>query len=227
MIDSIDLTIIGCTSERDFLRKISDPHLYEIEIANLVESLDQNDFENNAEFHKKISDLNLLKSRYRDLFITDCTGAEYHWHFLQGFDAFSNGLILPALLSCICGIEACLRSTLYLMNTNPGDRLYVKQLMNMDLIYDAYIKGVPVANLAFSNEIDFLQKIQNKKKIYLINIRNDLMHGNIHSYCERVKEEKVFTPEHLLEDMIEILVNSRIWLNEISDFKINLFNEDD
>ncbi len=225
MIDNIDFTIIGCTSEIDFLRQISNPYLYEREIAALVKSLDPNNFESEDEFYKRISDINLMKSRYKDLFITDCTGAEYHWHFIEGFEAYSNGLILPALLSCICGIEASLRSTLYLMSTNPGEQLYVKKLMNMDLIHEAYIKGLPISNLAFSNENNFLHKVQNKKKIYLLKIRNDLMHGNIRSYCERHEEERIFTPKHLMEDMIEILMISRVWLKEISDFKINLFNE--
>lgn len=224
MIENIDYTIIGCTSESDFLRQISNPYFYEGGIAALVENLDPKNFETSDKFYKRISDIKLLKSRYEDLFITDCTGAEYHWHFLEGFQAFSNGLILPALLSCICGIEASLRSTLYLMNTNPGDRLYVKKLMNMELIHEAYIKGLPVLNLAFSHENNFLQNVQNKKKIYLMKIRNDLMHGNIRSYCEENEEERIFTPVHLIEDMIEILMISRVWLKALSDFKLNLFN---
>ncbi|MEQ1345313.1 hypothetical protein [Acinetobacter seifertii] len=225
MFENIDYTIIGCDNEKEFLKLIGNPILYNNKLLGIIEDLNPSEFNNESDYFLRISDLNLLKFNYKNLFYLPNSGAEYHWHFLEGFEAFSNGTILPALLSYICGIEASLRSTLYMMKTNPSDRLYVRELMNMDLIYEAYDKGLPISTLAFSNENNFIDSVQKKNKIRLINVRNDLMHGNIRSYCEKFEEDRIFTPTHLLNDLIETIIISRKWIAEISEFK-KIFNKD-
>ena len=168
--------------------------------------------------------INCFKMDYKRQFIGFESGAEYHWYFTQGYDAFCNGLIIPAILSFVCGIEASLRSTLYIIN-KQGDKIYVKEIMNMDLISAAYDKELPVLDLAFSNETNFLKKIQNKQKIKLIDIRNDLMHGNIRSYCKKIHDYRIVTPENLLEDAIEIIIISRKWAQSISVFKNSILSK--
>lgn len=208
----IDFKIIGCDSELEYLKLIRDPDKYEAKIISTINNLGPNDF-------NQMSDINLLLWNYKKSFCQLSSGAEYHWYFLQGFDAFINGNLLPSLLSFISGIEASLRSTLYIMTANPGNKIYVKEFMKMDLIYDAYEKGLPVSTLAFKHEQEFIDKIRSKTKIHLLKIRNDLMHGNIKSYCQQYEEDRIFTPDLLLNDLLETIIISRKWIAELSEVR--------
>lgn len=220
----LDFSLMECTDEKDFLKKVVNPYSYESTMINIIENLDPNDFKNDDEFNEKAMKISCFKMDYKKQFIGFESGAEYHWYFTQGYDAFCNGLIIPAILSFLCGIEASLRSTLYIIN-KQGDKIYVKEIMNMNSISEAYDKNLPVLDLAFSNETNFLNKIQSKEKINLIEIRNDLMHGNIGSYCKKFHDYRIVTPENLLEDAIEIIIISRKWAQSISDFKNKFFNK--
>ncbi|MEX0573146.1 hypothetical protein ABYH20_018155, partial [Acinetobacter baumannii] len=124
-----------------------------------------------------------------------------------------------ALLSLICGIEASLRSTLHLISDSPEDRLYVAENMNKQMIIKAKQKGLPISVLAFSDEHDFHEKITNGEKINLIKLRNDLMHGNIREFTEYFEDQRIFYPEHLLDPLVEIILISKKWIKELSEFR--------
>ncbi|WP_284086960.1 hypothetical protein [Acinetobacter pittii] len=221
----IDFNIIGCDSELEFLKLIRDSDKYEAKIISTIDNLERNNFATQKEYEKRMADLLQLKHTYKVSFCQPGSGAEYHWHFLEGFEAFSKGVLIPSLLSFICGIEASMRSTLYIMTANPGNKIYVKELMKMDLIHEAYEKGLPVSTLAFKHEQEFMDKIINKTKIHLLKIRNDLMHGNIKSYCKQFNEDRIFTPELLLNDLLETIIISRKWIAELSEVRKSILTK--
>ncbi|MFV5630755.1 hypothetical protein [Acinetobacter oleivorans] len=214
-----DYTIIGCKDEVEFIKLLGDRYTYEEKINSFIEKLDIEKFANQDEFFSRLTDFQHLESRYKNEFIPENSGAEFHWYFIQGIDAYINGHFLPALLSLICGIESSLRSTLHLMSNSEVDRLYVKKIMNIELIIDAKNKGLPISALAFSNEHDFDEKITNEEKINLIKLRNDLMHGNIREFTEYFEDQRIFYPEHLLDPLVEIILISKKWIKELSEFK--------
>ncbi|EPJ4645873.1 hypothetical protein L5Q68_002303, partial [Acinetobacter baumannii] len=69
------------------------------------------------------------------------------------------------------------------------------------------------------NEQDFHKKITNDEKINLIKLRNDLMHGNIREFTEYFEEQRIFYPEHLIDSLVEIILISKKWIKELSEFK--------
>ncbi len=214
-----DYTIIGCKDEVEFIKLLGNRYEYEEKINSFIENLDIEKFANQDEYFSRMADFLCLKSRYKNEFIQENSGAEFHWYFLEGVDAYLNGHYLPALLSLICGIESSLRSTLHLMSDSEEDRLYINKNMNKQMIIDAKNKSLPISALAFSNEHDFNDKIRNGDKIDLIKLRNDLMHGNIREFTEYFEDQRIFYPEHLLDPLVEIILISKKWIKELSEFK--------
>ncbi|MFK1489869.1 hypothetical protein ACIWPR_10765 [Acinetobacter baumannii] len=214
-----DYTIIGCKDEVEFIKLLGNPYVYEDIINSSIYNLDPDNFLNIEEYYSRMADFQCLKLRYKNEFIQKNSGAEFHWYFIEGLEAYINGLFLPALLSLICGIESSLRSTLHLMSDGEEDRLYVNKIMNKEMIIDAKNKGLPISALAFSNEQDFHKKITNDEKINLIKLRNDLMHGNIREFTEYFEEQRIFYPEHLIDSLVEIILISKKWIKELSEFK--------
>ncbi|HCI3538433.1 TPA: hypothetical protein NOZ40_002833, partial [Acinetobacter baumannii] len=213
-----DYTIIGCKDEVEFVKLLGNQYLYEDIINSSIENLDPDNFLNKDEYYSRMADFQSLKFRYEKEFIQENSGAEFHWYFIQGIEAYINGHYLPALLSLICGIEASLRSTLHLISDSPEDRLYVAENMNKQMIIKAKQKGLPISVLAFSDEHDFHEKITNDEKINLIKLRNDLMHGNIREFTEYFEDQRIFYPEHLLDPLVEIILISKKWIKELSEF---------
>ncbi|MDC5215405.1 hypothetical protein OHW69_12125 [Acinetobacter baumannii] len=214
-----DYTIIGCKDEVEFVKLLGNQYLYEDIINSSIENLDPDNFLNKDEYYSRMADFQSLKFRYEKEFIQENSGAEFHWYFIQGIEAYINGHYLPALLSLICGIEASLRSTLHLISDSPEDRLYVAENMNKQMIIKAKQKGLPISVLAFSDEHDFHEKITNDEKINLIKLRNDLMHGNIREFTEYFEDQRIFYPEHLLDPLVEIILISKKWIKELSEFR--------
>ncbi|HEN9559782.1 hypothetical protein [Acinetobacter baumannii] len=214
-----DYTIIGCKDEVEFVKLLGNQYLYEDIINSSIENLDPDNFLNKDEYYSRMADFQSLKFRYEKEFIQENSGAEFHWYFIQGIEAYTNGHYLPALLSLICGIEASLRSTLHLISDSPEDRLYVAENMNKQMIIKAKQKGLPISVLAFSDEHDFHEKITNGEKINLIKLRNDLMHGNIREFTEYFEDQRIFYPEHLLDPLVEIILISKKWIKELSEFR--------
>lgn len=219
MSEVINFSELGFTDEIDFLRSYSDLQTLENTINERLKNLNVADFSSQDDYLKRYDDLQMLTSRYQDLFWGKEEGAEYHWFFLDGLKAFQNGAILASLTSFICGIEASLRSTLYLMDVDPQDNLYFSEIMNKKTLKLALEKGLPIESLAFKDENDFLKKVTIGDPTNLMLLRNDLMHGNIYKYSELVNGERTFFPTNMFEVTTEIMMISKNWIRELVKFK--------
>ncbi|EXS35238.1 hypothetical protein [Acinetobacter sp. 826659] len=214
-----DYTIIGCKDEAEFIKLLSNQYLYKDIIKSSIQKLDPEKFENQEDYYSRCADFENLMNRYLGEFEENYNGAEFHWYFLEGLNAFFNEHYLPALLSLICGIEASLRSTLHLISNSEVDRLYIPENMNKQMIITAKQKGLPISALAFRDEYDFHEKLSNNDKLNLLKLRNDLMHGNISEFTKSVNDERIFYPIHLLNSLIEIILISKKWLKDLNEFK--------
>ncbi len=45
------------------------------------------------------------------------------------------------------------------------------------------------------------------------------MHGNIREFTEYFEEQRIFYPEHLIDSLVEIILISKKWIKELSEFK--------
>lgn len=219
MTEEINFSELGFIDEIDFLRSYSDFNFLEDTIKERLGNLNINDFTNPDDYNKRYVDLQMLTSRYEDLFWGKEEGAEYHWFFLDGLKAFQNGAILASLTSFICGIEASLRSTLYLLEDDPQDDLYIKDIMNKKTLKKALEKGLPIESLAFKDENDFLKNVIEGNQTKIMLLRNDLMHGNINKYSELVDGDRMFFPTNMFEVTTEIMMISKSWIRELVKFK--------
>lgn len=219
MFKKADYTIIGCNDEVEFIKLLGNQPVYKEIIQQNIDNLDPKSFEDMNSYNTRCVDYECLQSRYLWEFEENYNGAEFHWHFEQGLNAYLNELYLPALLSLICGIEASLRSTLHLISNSVEDRLYIPENMNKQMIINAQQKGLPISALAFRNEDDFHEKLNNNLKLNLLKLRNDLMHGNIGEFTESVNEDRIFYPIHLLGPLIEVILMSKRWLKDLNEFK--------
>ena len=127
--------------------------------------------------------------------------AEFHWHFSQGIRALEENLYIPGVLSLLTGIEASLRLTLYRANSDKfpfeGD---LGPVLSNSLLRQAREQGLPVDLLAFADEPDFAAMLNARKpEVRIVQVRNDLAHGNIQKYVNRDLGDEVafFTPECL------------------------------
>lgn len=155
-------------------------------------------------------------------FISSIQGAEIHWYFIEGAEAFHQGLYLASLLSLVNGIESSLRALLmYKSDGVEQDDLIGKNLCN-GLIRDAQQAGMKVEILALSTETHFSEKLKNRKTpVEIVRLRNNLCHGNVFEFFQSPPDApyKVFTPESVKPLAEEILKVSENWAGEIGRFK--------
>lgn len=93
----------------------------------------------------------------------------------------------------------------------------------------AKAKGLPVELLRFSDEEDFLEKLNSVTKpnrnVEIVRLRHNLAHGNIFDYIERPQEldEQLFVPDLLENVTIEVSRISHSWLAGVCEFRaVNL-----
>jgi hypothetical protein len=146
--------------------------------------------------------------------------AEYHWHFSQGIRALESDLYIPGVLSLLTGIEASLRFTLYRKDSEKypfeGD---LGPVLSNGLLRAAREQGLPVELLAFADDTDFLALLRHRKpEVKIVQIRNDLAHGNIQRYINRELGDKnaFFTPECLREVAHELQAIALRWSNGLA-----------
>eukprot|EP00919_Chromeraceae_sp_WS-2016_P001629 GHVR01003907.1.p1 GENE.GHVR01003907.1~~GHVR01003907.1.p1 ORF type:complete len:129 (-),score=3.61 GHVR01003907.1:80-466(-) len=105
-------------------------------------------------------------SKERNLFFESLCASEQHWFFVQGHDAYVQGLYVPAISSLLNGIEATLRITLHQIDSKAaGDlsELSPYRVLSNKLISQANELGLQIEYLAFNDENDFLEKLNSKK----------------------------------------------------------------
>ena len=149
-------------------------------------------------------------------------GAETHWFFVEAEKALRHGLHIAAVLSFINGIEASIRTNvLYQQGKFDVDSMSNVTVMTNALLREAQSIGLQVEILAFPGEVDFKDKLKTKEKVELVRVRNNLCHGNIFEYFQKVPNtgETIFTSE-CLQGLALILKDiSEKWSKEIMRFK--------
>jgi len=172
-----------------------------------------------------LSDLWSMKSLQRDI-LDALRGAEMHWYFVQGIEALYQQLYLPGILGLLTGIEASLRVTMHqLQDFNFESELSDYRVLSNLLISQAGEEGLPIEQLAFPREDDFLAKLQTKKPnrvdVKIVALRNDLAHGNVSDFVNRDLGENCyfFTPECLLSIADDLLFVSSRWAIQLGTFR--------
>lgn len=149
-------------------------------------------------------------------------GAETHWYFIEGAQAFERGLYIASTLSFVNGIESSIRAILMYMDQGFENTDLTGSVLSNALLKKAQRAGLDVGLLAFQNEDNFEQKLGNKRTpVELVRHRNNLCHGNVFEYIQTVPEteDRIFTPEFLAPVASEINELSKKWSKEVARFK--------
>jgi hypothetical protein len=153
-------------------------------------------------------------------------GAETHWFFVEAEKALRHDLYIAAVLSFINGIEASIRTNvMYMQKKFDEESMGKVDIMKNTLLLEARSIGMRVELLSFPDEADFEEKLnskgKNKKSVELIRVRNNLCHGNVFEYFQKVpdSEEIIFTSECLRGLALTLQSISQAWSKEIERFK--------
>ena len=149
-------------------------------------------------------------------------GAETHWYFIEGAQAFESGLYIASTLSFLNGIESSIRAILMYLNQGFENTDLTGSVLSNGLLKQGLNVGLNVGLLAFQNEADFVVKLgNNRTPVELVRHRNNLCHGNVFEYIQTVPEtgERIFTPEFLAPIASEIKDLSEKWSKEVARFK--------
>jgi len=153
--------------------------------------------------------------------------ASIHWFFTQAIEAIEHELYIPATSVLLNGIEASLRVTIHQLKNHPDfSDLSPYQVLSNCLISKAKEFGLPVKLLAFQDESDFEDKLISEKPnridVDIVKIRNNICHGNIFEYVEKVPEtgEPILSPECLKNVTLDLVNMSRSWTYSLGLFRI-------
>lgn len=183
---------------------------------------------NHAEHINRHFDLAGEWSPLRNFFFERLSAAEFHWFFVQGIDALMNGLYIPAVSSLLNGIEASLRVTINQVSDSNDDLLELSpyKVLSNSLIKNGKDIGMPVEHLAFSDETDFLVKLESQKPnrmdVELVRHRNNICHGYIFEFINRDlgNENSFFTPVSLRKlSSFELLDVSGNWAQHLGEYR--------
>lgn len=163
----------------------------------------------------------------KNFFFKRLSGAEFHWFFVQGFDALLTNLYLPSILSFLNGIEASLRITIAQINEKETGSfcLNPKIVLSNKLILTAQQKGLPINYLAFPNENNFKVNLNspksNKINVEIVRLRNNICHGNILEFVntDLGSDNKFFTPDLLRNLALDILNISGVWAEHLGEYR--------
>lgn len=168
-------------------------------------------------------------SAERNHFFERLCAAEFHWFFVQGFDAIWNQCYVPGVSSLLNGVEASLRVTIAQVSGGapgkPLDELSPYRVLSNNLIVNAQAVGMPVEALAFPGEADFLEKLKtvkpNRVDVEIVRQRNNICHGDIFEFINRElgPENSFFTPECLRPLAFALLEVAHKWADELGKFR--------
>lgn len=157
-------------------------------------------------------------------FFDSLRAAEYHWHFVQGMEALRMSLFVPGVSSLLNGIEASLRFTLHQLADGQkfDEEPSAYKLLSNNLLKGAHEAGMPVQDLAFPDEADFLAKIQAPKaaSVEVVRVRNNVCHGNLYEYFVNLEDDRIFTPDTLRALSLKLLGISARWAMSLGEFRM-------
>lgn len=160
----------------------------------------------------------------RTFFVRTLAPSPFHWHFHQSQAAIKSGLYLPGLSGLLNALEASLRTTLTVAQGRSleGD---LGETMSASLLKNALDAGMPIAQLAFPDEADFLDRVKLSRKaartkpVKLVRLRHDICHGNTFDFHQNPPGVgEFFTPECLRPVSEQLLTISKNWAGELQKF---------
>lgn len=156
----------------------------------------------------------------KDYFGSACAPSPFHWHFQQAYQALAANLYLPGISGLLNGIEASLRTTIVELEGRSlrGD---LGPVMHNSLLRSAEQHGMDINLLAFPSEADFRENLPTKNRVRLVQLRNDICHGNFQRFIRDVEGISFFTPECLGEVSAQLLQMSFDWTRFLCDFYHN------
>jgi len=157
------------------------------------------------------------KHMERVYFASACAPSPFHWHFQQAYDALICDLYLPGLSGLLNGIEASLRTTITALKglSLGGD---LGTVMHNRLLQSAEEYGMNIQLLAFPSESDFREKLSTRNGVKLVQLRNDICHGNFQRFVRDVEGVDFFSPECLGGVSAQLLQMSFDWTRHLCDF---------
>ena len=163
----------------------------------------------------------------RNHFFESLCAAEFHWFFVQGLDAISNGFFVPGVSSLLNGVEASLRVTIAQVSSGEKsvEDISPYKVLSNNLIKNAADLGMPIDALAFPGENDFRVRLSsqkpNKIDVEIVRQRNNICHGNIFEFINRElgPENSFFTPESLKPLAYTLLEVSHGWAEDLGKFR--------
>jgi hypothetical protein len=132
--------------------------------------------------------------KLKEILLSYFKDASLHWYFIEGLEAFYNGLYVASSCAILNGIETKLK----LLNNprNPQDAL--EGTLTRGLVQKLWKKGIPLNDLLLD---DYDRTIINKPnpEIKIVKLRNHLNHGNKMDFFQEYEGNKIFVPECLLD----------------------------
>jgi len=154
-------------------------------------------------------------------------GAEYAWYFRESEKAFEQGLFLLSVCGALIGIEASLRGLIKLFDNidYDDDKSIKKPKLNKKTLKKIHGYGLNIEVLCFPDD-NYSQFMRNNNHtITIIDLRNELAHGNLFNYLESHDIQKpdqvpikVFNPTFLKGLNQQLLEIQLKWANEINRF---------
>ncbi|NYS61639.1 hypothetical protein [Vreelandella salicampi] len=151
-------------------------------------------------------------------------GAEMHYFFVEGKEAYRHGLYIASATCLLIGIEASVRALhayhfrgINDLNLNPG------QTLSNPLLHKARCVGLKIEILAMEGEEEFERKMalgqKRREHVEIVRLRNNLCHGNVKEFFTHIEGQGTFfTPEALKKACEQLLNVSKPWAEEIGRF---------
>lgn len=151
-------------------------------------------------------------------------GAEMHYFFVEGKEAYRHGLYIASATCLLIGIEASVRALhayhvrgINDLNLNPD------QTLSNPLLHKARCVGLKIEILAMEGEEEFERKMalgqQRREQVEIVRLRNNLCHGNVKEFFTHIDDQGTFfTPEALKKVCEQLLNISKPWAEEIGRF---------
>ena len=159
----------------------------------------------------------------RAFFAATLMNPAFHWFFTQGQQALEAELYIPGVSSILNGIEASLRVTMTQIDLEYAGTLNLSpyRLLSNMMLSKAHAAGLPVKLLAMRGESDFLNQIETKKNVTIVQLRHDVCHGNILNFIQRMEFEKIeiLTPECLRTTAADLLDLAYRWALGLAQFR--------
>lgn len=177
--------------------------------------------------------MNKLEKDFKELLkqkTYEQNGAEYAWYFMESEKAFEQGLFLLSVCGSLIGIEASLRGLIKLLEgiKYHEEKRIKKPKLNIATLKQIQEHGLNIDVLCFPDD-DYSQFMRsNNHTITIIELRNELSHGNLFNYLEphdiRIPNKpcqdpgKIFNPAFLKDLNQQLLEIQLKWANEINRF---------